>query len=124
MWDLIVSVPDHCLSFYFTFNILYPPISRFVVIGAFPPTTCCNFTILFSLPAIRGRNHYSQPLNLLLAILSSARRDLPSVFDANCSLSIFRSLFTLLIDSAILILSAICVFTSSPAVSSLVCRFV
>ena len=20
MWDLIVSVPDHCLSFYFTFN--------------------------------------------------------------------------------------------------------
>ena len=21
MWDLIVSVPDHCLSFYFTFFI-------------------------------------------------------------------------------------------------------
>ena len=20
MWDLIVSVPDHCLSFYFTFD--------------------------------------------------------------------------------------------------------
>ena len=20
MWDLIVSVPDHCLSFYFTFH--------------------------------------------------------------------------------------------------------
>ena len=22
MWDLIVSVPDHCLSFYFIYNIL------------------------------------------------------------------------------------------------------
>ena len=22
MWDLIVSVPDHCLSFYFSFNTL------------------------------------------------------------------------------------------------------
>ena len=22
MWDLIVSVPDHCLSFYFTTNIV------------------------------------------------------------------------------------------------------
>ena len=21
MWDLIVSVPDHCLSFYFAFNL-------------------------------------------------------------------------------------------------------
>ena len=21
MWDLIVSVPDHCLSFYFLFNV-------------------------------------------------------------------------------------------------------
>ena len=23
MWDLIVSVPDHCLSFYFTISRLY-----------------------------------------------------------------------------------------------------
>ena len=23
MWDLIVSVPDHCLSFYFSIDILY-----------------------------------------------------------------------------------------------------
>ena len=23
MWDLIVSVPDHCLSFYFTARILF-----------------------------------------------------------------------------------------------------
>ena len=23
MWDLIVSVPDHCLSFYFTLNVYY-----------------------------------------------------------------------------------------------------
>ena len=23
MWDLIVSVPDHCLSFYFTFVELF-----------------------------------------------------------------------------------------------------
>ena len=22
MWDLIVSVPDHCLSFYFEFNMV------------------------------------------------------------------------------------------------------
>ena len=22
MWDLIVSVPDHCLSFYFTINVM------------------------------------------------------------------------------------------------------
>ena len=22
MWDLIVSVPDHCLSFYFTFQTM------------------------------------------------------------------------------------------------------
>ena len=28
MWDLIVSVPDHCLSFYFLFN------STFVKAGA------------------------------------------------------------------------------------------
>ena len=25
MWDLIVSVPDHCLSFYFTCILLYYP---------------------------------------------------------------------------------------------------
>ena len=25
MWDLIVSVPDHCLSFYFAFSILSRP---------------------------------------------------------------------------------------------------
>ena len=24
MWDLIVSVPDHCLSFYFTVMTLHP----------------------------------------------------------------------------------------------------
>ena len=30
MWDLIVSVPDHCLSFYFIiFNIL-PPTPSFI----------------------------------------------------------------------------------------------
>ena len=23
MWDLIVSVPDHCLSFYFDFLLIY-----------------------------------------------------------------------------------------------------
>ena len=23
MWDLIVSVPDHCLSFYFTGHVLH-----------------------------------------------------------------------------------------------------
>ena len=23
MWDLIVSVPDHCLSFYFLYYIMY-----------------------------------------------------------------------------------------------------
>ena len=25
MWDLIVSVPDHCLSFYFTCTIMLCP---------------------------------------------------------------------------------------------------
>ena len=23
MWDLIVSVPDHCLSFYFSYDVVY-----------------------------------------------------------------------------------------------------
>ena len=26
MWDLIVSVPDHCLSFYFVFNFFFDPL--------------------------------------------------------------------------------------------------
>ena len=60
---------------------------------------------------------------ILLVALSSAARDLPSVFDANCSLSIFRSLLTLRIDSAVLILSAIFVLTSLSVVTSSVCRF-
>ena len=25
MWDLIVSVPDHCLSFYFIYRSISPP---------------------------------------------------------------------------------------------------
>ena len=29
IWDLIVSVPDHCLSFYFVVNILNLRLSKF-----------------------------------------------------------------------------------------------
>ena len=43
MWDLIVSVPDHCLSFYsalnsvFRFGVLYsPPSSEFSSESKFP----------------------------------------------------------------------------------------
>ena len=28
MWDLIVSVPDHCLSFYFAHKVYYPLTSK------------------------------------------------------------------------------------------------
>ena len=66
IWDLIVSVPDHCLSFY--------------------------FTISFSLPQIREMRSLFTASNLLLVALSSAARDLPFVFEANCSLIISRSL--------------------------------
>ena len=97
--------------------------SRFVVIGASPPTTLCNFTISFSLPPIRKTRSLFTASNLLLVTLSSAARDLSSVFDASCSLIISRSLFTLLIDSAILLLSAVFVFTSLPVVSSSVYMF-
>ena len=33
MWDLIVSVPDHCLSFYFT---LFRQRTRLLVVGPEP----------------------------------------------------------------------------------------
>ena len=32
MWDLIVSVPDHCLSFYFTYMILISTFRRIIII--------------------------------------------------------------------------------------------
>ena len=32
MWDLIVSVPDHCLSFYFKFSSYHPFIYLFIFI--------------------------------------------------------------------------------------------
>ena len=37
MWDLIVSVPDHCLSFYFT-TLIWPPNWNFLKIR----TTFCK----------------------------------------------------------------------------------
>ena len=36
MWDLIVSVPDHCLSFYFE-NVLSLPVTLTVVLGRIVP---------------------------------------------------------------------------------------
>ena len=29
IWDLIVSVPDHCLSFYFSWNVIISPKCKF-----------------------------------------------------------------------------------------------
>ena len=34
MWDLIVSVPDHCLSFYFSLRIMMILCQAFVLICA------------------------------------------------------------------------------------------
>ena len=93
-----------------TFNILYTPMSKFVVIDVLPPTTRCKFTISSSLPAITETRILFTASNLFLVALSSAARDPPSVFYTNCSLIISRSLFTLLINSAILILSAVFFF--------------
>ena len=30
MWDLIVSVPDHCLSFYFRYEHAFQPFCSFI----------------------------------------------------------------------------------------------
>ena len=84
--------------------------SKFVVIDALPPTTRCKFTISSSLPAITETRILFTASNLFLVALSSAARDPPSVFYTNCLLIISTSLFTLLIASAILILSAVFVF--------------
>ena len=49
MWDLIVSVPDHCLSFYFTENTRKMGIILLMIGYHKEPTAtgsiikCCNF---------------------------------------------------------------------------------
>ena len=42
MWDLIVSVPDHYLSFYFLFIDLLSLVVSFVVQSTNPDFTCYN----------------------------------------------------------------------------------
>ena len=36
IWDLIVSVPDHCLSFYFVVKTLSPKMVDFVCCSQYP----------------------------------------------------------------------------------------
>ena len=44
MWDLIVSVPDHCLSFYFKYGIVVS-----VTVCGVRHGNCCSGIILFIL---------------------------------------------------------------------------
>ena len=40
MWDLIVSVPDHCLSFFFVYSISIPSFDNIVTFNEFSCTFC------------------------------------------------------------------------------------
>ena len=50
MWDLIVSVPDHCLPFYFVSHLDGSPEDRFSRVEAHMLSQykciCCNYSIL------------------------------------------------------------------------------
>ena len=58
MWDLIVSVPDHCLSFYFI-TVIFPSVVRNLLRHIFMESFICDILSVLFIPIILSRSTFN-----------------------------------------------------------------